>query len=106
MHCSVPLLSKAIVALAVIAATAAHAVEVRFLRVADGVYAFIGETGARTAANEGLIANLGLVVTPAGALLIDSGATYEGARQIHEAARLVTSQPVRWVINTGGQDHR
>jgi glyoxylase-like metal-dependent hydrolase (beta-lactamase superfamily II) len=93
-------------ALALLGATAVHAVEVRFERVADGVYAFIGETGPRTAVNEGLNANLGLVVTPAGALLIDSGATYEGARQIHEAVRRVTTQPVRWVINTGGQDHR
>jgi glyoxylase-like metal-dependent hydrolase (beta-lactamase superfamily II) len=83
-----------------------QAAEVRFERVANGVYAFIGETGARTSANEGLNANLGLVVTPAGALLIDSGASFQGARQIHEAVREVTAQPVRWVINTGGQDHR
>jgi glyoxylase-like metal-dependent hydrolase (beta-lactamase superfamily II) len=84
----------------------AHAVEVRFEKVAEGVYAFIGETGARTMANEGLNANLGLVVTPDGALLIDSGATFDGARQVHEAVRRVTTRPVRWVINTGGQDHR
>lgn len=84
----------------------AHAVEVRFEPVAEGVYAFVGDTGARTMANDGLNANLGLVVTPEGALLIDSGATYDGARQIHEAVRRVTTQPVRWVINTGGQDHR
>lgn len=84
----------------------AHAVEVRFEPVADGVYAFIGEPGARTMANEALNANLGLVVTPEGALLIDSGATLQGAQQIHDAVRRVTSQPVRWVINTGGQDHR
>lgn len=84
----------------------ALAVEVRFERVADGVYAFVGELGARTAANEGLNANLGLVVTPAGALLIDSGATLQGARQIEAAVARVTAQPVRWVVNTGGQDHR
>lgn len=84
----------------------AGAVEVRFEPVAEGVYAFIGETGGRTSANEGLNANLGLVVTHAGAVLIDSGATLQGARQVHEAVRLVTNQPVRWVINTGGQDHR
>ena len=89
-----------------LAAVAAQAVEVRFERVADGVYAFVGETGARTAANDGLNANLGLVVTPAGALLIDSGARFQGARQVHEAVQRVTAQPVRWVINTGGQDHR
>ena len=84
----------------------AMAVEVRFEAVAPGVYAFIGEKGGRTYENEGLNANIGLVVTPAGALLIDSGASFQGARQIHDAVRKVTPQPVKWVINTGGQDHR
>ena len=90
----------------ILAARPAQAVDVRFERVAEGVYAFIGELGARTPANEGLNANIGLVVTPAGALLIDSGATLQGARQIEAAVARVTAQPVRWVINTGGQDHR
>lgn len=89
-----------------LAAAPAHAVDVRFEKVADGVYAFVGETGARTAANEGLNANIGLVVTPEGAVLIDSGATWQGARQIHDAVKRVTDRPVKWVINTGGQDHR
>jgi glyoxylase-like metal-dependent hydrolase (beta-lactamase superfamily II) len=84
----------------------ARAVEVRFEPVAPDVYAFIGEIGGRSATNEGLNANLGLVVTPDGAVLIDSGATWQGARQIHEAIKRVTAQPVRWVVNTGGQDHR
>ena len=84
----------------------AQAVEVRFQPVAAGVYAFIGDTGARTAENEGLNANIGLVVTPAGAVLIDSGATYQSARQIHAAVKAVTAQPLKWVFNTGGQDHR
>ncbi len=87
-------------------ATGAQAAELRFERVAEGVYAFIGELGARTRDNEGLNANLGLVLTPQGAVLIDSGATWLGAQQIEAAVRRVTTQPVRWVINTGGQDHR
>jgi len=90
----------------VLLAASAHAVEVKFQPVADGVYAHIGDTGPRSLDNEGLNANIGLVVTPAGAVVIDSGATYRSARQIHEAARKVTPQPVKWVINTGGQDHR
>jgi glyoxylase-like metal-dependent hydrolase (beta-lactamase superfamily II) len=94
-----------IAVLGFIAATS-DAVEVKFEPVAEGVYAYVGELGQRTTTNEGLNANIGLVVTPFGALLIDSGATFNGARQIHEAVRRVTSQPVRWVINTGGQDHR
>lgn len=84
----------------------AQAVTVDFKPVADGVYAHVGDTGARTAENEGLNANIGLVVTPAGAVLIDSGATFQSARQIAEAARKVTNQPIKWVFNTGGQDHR
>ncbi len=84
----------------------AQAVEVTFKPVADGVYAYVGDTEGRTYDNEGLNANIGLVVTPAGAVLIDSGATFQSARKIHEAAKKVTTLPVKWVINTGGQDHR
>jgi glyoxylase-like metal-dependent hydrolase (beta-lactamase superfamily II) len=84
----------------------AQALTVEFQRVAEGVYAHVGDTGARSADNEGLNANIGLVVTPAGAVLIDSGATAQSARQIRDAAAKVSTQPIRWVINTGGQDHR
>ena len=96
----------ATVTLAALSAAPALAVPVGFKPVAEGVYVHVGDTGARTAENEGLNANIGLVVTPAGAVLIDSGATFHGARQIAEAVRQVTSQPIKWVINTGGQDHR
>jgi glyoxylase-like metal-dependent hydrolase (beta-lactamase superfamily II) len=92
-------------ALAVMAGLA-QALTVDFQRVAEGVYAHVGDTGARSADNEGLNANIGLVVTPAGAVLIDSGATAQSARQIRDAAAKVSAQPIRWVINTGGQDHR
>lgn len=92
--------------LAACMASAAQAVEVRFTPVAQDVFVFIGETGSRTVANQALNANIGLVVTPAGAVLIDSGATRNTARRIQAAARGVTDQPIRWVINTGTQDHR
>ena len=87
-------------------AAAASAVDVQFRHVAEGVYAYIGDTGPRTVENEALNANIGLVVTRAGAVLIDSGPTFQAARKIDLAVRKVTRQPVRWVINTGGQDHR
>lgn len=82
------------------------AVEVAFQPVAEGVYAYIGDLEGRSYDNEGLNANLGLVVTSAGAVLIDSGSTYQVAAKIEAAAKKVTSQPIQWVINTGGQDHR
>jgi glyoxylase-like metal-dependent hydrolase (beta-lactamase superfamily II) len=70
------------------------------------VYAYIGDIEGRTYDNEGLNANIGLIVTPAGAVLIDSGASFQSAKKIHQAAQKITSQPVKWVINTGDQDHR
>jgi glyoxylase-like metal-dependent hydrolase (beta-lactamase superfamily II) len=39
-------------------------------------------------------------------ILIDSGASLLGAKKIEAAISKVTRQPVRWVINTGSQDHR
>ena len=92
--------------LAATLAWSAHAVEVIFKPVAPGVYAHVGDIEGRTYENEALNANIGLVVTPAGALLIDSGASFQSAKQIAEAAKKVTAQPIQWVINTGGQDHR
>ncbi len=92
--------------LATMISTSAQAVEVNFQPVAPGVYAHIGETDGRSYDNEGLNANIGLVVTKAGALLIDPGASYQSARQIAAAAKKVTAAPIKWVINTGGQDHR
>jgi glyoxylase-like metal-dependent hydrolase (beta-lactamase superfamily II) len=102
-----PLLFKAAsAALALSAAAWAQAVEVKFQAVAPNVYAHVGDIEGRTYENEALNANIGLVVTPAGAVLIDSGASFQSARQIAEAAKKVTPQPIKWVINTGGQDHR
>lgn len=98
---------KALGALAMAAAPwTAQALTLDFRPVAEGVYVHVGDTGARSVENEGLNANLGLVVTPAGAVLIDSGATWQSARQIHEAVGKITPRPIKWVINTGGQDHR
>jgi glyoxylase-like metal-dependent hydrolase (beta-lactamase superfamily II) len=85
---------------------AAQAVEVVFKPVAPSVYAYVGDTEGRTYDNEALNANIGLVVTPAGAVLIDPGATFKTGATIAAAAKAVTPQPINWVVNTGGQDHR
>lgn len=75
-------------------------------KVAANVYAIVGPLGQRSAENEGLNANYGFIVTREGVILIDSGASRLGAQKIEAAVRKVTTQPVRWVINTGSQDHR
>ncbi len=75
-------------------------------KVVDNVYAIVGPLGQRSAENDGLNANYGFIVTPKGVILIDSGASLAGARKIEAVIASVTKQPVRWVINTGSQDHR
>lgn len=72
----------------------------------NGIYALIGQTGARLYENFGLNANYGVIDTPEGAILIDSGASTVAARLLESEARKLTGKSVKWVINTGVQDHR
>lgn len=78
----------------------------RPVELSRGVYALVGPLGQRDAENLGNNATFGLVVTDAGAVLIDAGGSYLGAKALHAAVREITDQPVVTVINTGGQDHR
>jgi len=75
-------------------------------RVTDTVYAIVGPLGQRSVENDGLNANFGFIITPKGVILIDSGASWLGAEKLETVIRKVTDKPVRWVINTGSQDHR
>lgn len=90
----------------VLTASAADAFQPKAERVVDNIYALIGPLGQRSPENDGLNANFGFVVTPQGVILIDSGASRLGAEKIAVAIGKVTDKPVRWVINTGSQDHR
>ncbi len=74
--------------------------------VTDGVWAVVGEKEQRSHENLANNATFGLVATEAGAVLIDLGGSWKGAAALHDAVRAVTDQPVAYVINTGGQDHR
>ncbi|MFH0935048.1 MAG: MBL fold metallo-hydrolase [Pseudomonadota bacterium] len=74
--------------------------------IVGNIYAIIGPLGQRSMENDGLNANFGFIVTPAGVILIDSGASRVGAEKLEKAIRAVTDKPVRWVVNTGSQDHR
>ncbi len=98
---------RAFVAAAVLAAPTFAAAEILDGRpVTEGVWAIVGEKAQRSPENLGDNATFGLVVTEAGAVLIDPGGSWQGAQALHDAVRSVTEQPVTHVIDTGGQDHR
>ncbi|MEJ2141077.1 MAG: MBL fold metallo-hydrolase [Gammaproteobacteria bacterium] len=89
-----------------LATTASAANVLKLQKLDNNVYAIIGPLGNRDKVNLGNNANFGFVVTKQGVLLIDPGGTYRGAKEIHKLIKTVTTQPVKLVINTGGQDHR
>ncbi len=87
-------------------ASAAMAFDLKVEKVTDRVFALVGDLGPRTADNQALNNTMGFVVTGKGVVLIDSGASAQGAKLIERSIASVTDQPIKWVINTGEQDHR
>jgi glyoxylase-like metal-dependent hydrolase (beta-lactamase superfamily II) len=74
--------------------------------IEKGIHALVGSIGGRTYENHGLNANYGVIETQDGVILIDSGASYQGAAILDQEIKKLTTKKVRWVINTGSQDHR
>jgi len=84
----------------------AHAQALEVQPVTNNVWAIVGEKEQRRPENLANNATFGLVVTSQGAVLIDPGGSWKGAEALQAAIRTVTDQPVIYVINSGGQDHR
>ena len=76
------------------------------VKVADDVYALVGDLGQRSPQNLGHDMTSGFIITKEGVAVVDAGGSIGDARAIHKAIQAVTSKPIRWVINTGGLDHR
>lgn len=100
----------ALVLMGFMLAGASHAKDesqvLRLQKINSHVYAVVGPLGNRTPENLGNNSTSGFVITPDGVVLIDSGGSYQGAAAIQALIGQVTKQPVKVVINTGGQDHR
>jgi glyoxylase-like metal-dependent hydrolase (beta-lactamase superfamily II) len=92
------------VSLAIVVPGSARALDL--VTVVPDVHALVGELGQRSPSNLGNNSTHGFVVTSAGVVVIDPGATAKGAAQIEQRIRAVSDRPIVAVINTGGQDHR
>lgn len=75
-------------------------------KVSDDVWSIVGPLTNRNKENLGNNATFGFVVTDEGVVLVDSGGSFKGAKRIHKLIESVTKKPIRYVINSGGQDHR
>lgn len=98
--------AKLIVILTALLSSPLYAFELKLVKVTTNAYALVGATTARTYENHALNTTLGFVITENGVVLIDSGASRQGAALIEQAINTVTEKPIRWVINTGVQDHK
>ena len=87
-----------------VASLSAHAVDT--VKVADSVYALVGDLGQRSPENLGHNITSGFIVTEQGVVVIDTGGSLANAQAIHAAIRKVTDKPVIYAVNSGGQDHR
>ncbi|MCP4997009.1 MAG: MBL fold metallo-hydrolase [Gammaproteobacteria bacterium] len=88
--------------LSVIAST--HAFE--RVQVAENIYALVGDLGQRSEDNLGHNMTSGFIVADDGVIVIEAGASWLGAEAIHKSIKEVSDKPVKWVINSGGQDHK
>ncbi len=76
------------------------------VKVTDGIYALVGPLEQRSPENLGNNATFGVIITSDGVVLVDPGGSARGAAEIETAIANLTDQPVKFVVNTGGQDHR
>ncbi|MET4129824.1 MBL fold metallo-hydrolase [Roseovarius sp. MBR-6] len=75
------------------------------VEVIPGVWSAIGATAPPTHDNAGHNNNLSFIVTGAGVVVVNSGASYALAEALHAEIRAVTDQPVRLVLTENGQGH-
>lgn len=85
---------------------AAEAQSLSLKKVTKNVWSIVGPLTNRNKENLGNNATFGFVVTDDGVVLIDSGGSLKGAKALHKIIKSVTNKPIRYVINSGGQDHR
>lgn len=74
-------------------------------KVANGVYASIGEKGASTYENSGHNNNLGFVIGDKSVLVWNAGANYLLAKSLHEEIKKITNKPVKYVVLENSQGH-
>jgi glyoxylase-like metal-dependent hydrolase (beta-lactamase superfamily II)/rhodanese-related sulfurtransferase len=77
----------------------------RPVKVIDGVYSAIGETGPPTYENSGHNNNLSFIVTNEGVLVVNAGDNYLLAKALHAEIKKITDKPVKYVVLENGQGH-
>ncbi|MCK5725927.1 MAG: MBL fold metallo-hydrolase [Thiotrichaceae bacterium] len=75
------------------------------VKVVDGVYSAIGETGPASYMNSGHNNNLSFIVTGKGVVVVNAGDNYLLAKALHTEIKKITNEPVKYVVLENGQGH-
>ena len=76
------------------------------IKVSDDVYALVGDLTQRSQKNLGHNMTSGFIITKNAVVVVDAGGSIADAKAINDAIKKITNKPIKYVINTGGQDHR
>ena len=68
--------------------------------IADGIYVYEAPYALAQPANEGAIANIGIIIGREAVAVIDTGGSVRAGRRLLAAVRARTGLPIRYVINT------
>ncbi len=74
-------------------------------KVADGVYASIGQTAPGSYENSGHNNNLGFVIGDKSVLVWNASASYLLAKSLHAEIKKITDKPVKYVVLENSQGH-
>jgi rhodanese-related sulfurtransferase/glyoxylase-like metal-dependent hydrolase (beta-lactamase superfamily II) len=75
------------------------------IEVADGIWSAIGATAPPTMENSGHNNNLSFIITKAGVVVVNAGASYLLAQALHAEIKQLTDLPVKFVTLENGQGH-
>ncbi len=78
----------------------AHPYALHPVKIADGVWVIAGAQDKITAANGGAIANVAIFDSAEGAILVDTGPSYNYGRELDALARSLTGKPVKRIFVT------
>ena len=77
----------------------------RPVEVIPGVWSAIGATAPGTYTNSGHNNNLSFIITEEGVIVMNAGDSYLLAQALHDEIKLLTDQPVKYVILENAQGH-
>ena len=74
------------------------------VQISQNIWQFVGHNNVITKENGGNIANTYWIKTPKSWIVVDTGPTYDYAKQAHDKMKKIADLPIKFIINTHKHD--